>query len=1088
MRMNIEYQQSMDGIRNALGDIANLELDEIEGLTDEFILDNLKLIEEASYGNVDAIDNLIKAIAIDFAKTLEDSKDNITSWEQQLIDSINEVNFNEIRIGTSINDQPFYEAIQHMIETGAIASDEINAMLARIGYAPIVDYQTVTATHYTHDEGSATGTIAYINPETGEEVTAEIEHNDSYNNISGKTDIKVPIIKGTNGNTPTFATAQNMSSALSSSVFTGGTGQNVTQTNRNAGAKNRPSSSGSSSKKSKTADTTRYHEINSKLEQTSHYLDMVNTAEDRAYGQTKLDLIDEKIKLLEREAEQYKELYDEAKRYYDADRERLESQYGAAFNLDSSIANYDEWYKQFVDRYNAGGMDDDAWSAFEDAISKYEDSLKHLNDAEKKYQDDLNKIYDEKLEKIEYRVKTLNKLLDQSIDYLDYLIKQLDKDMYDTAEVVALLGEKTGDILAQIANYQEGIEDILANHGLESDLIQQFLQGNLSVGEVLEKLGDLTEEEVSTLQDYTSQLLKLNETMIELREEAYEKIGESIDEFNEKIELQIDVVNDLEGVMKHYQNIIDIVGKDTLGISDEMLRQLNNLSITSAEAALRISTNELERNRQILEDLYAEYQRLVEAGLDEDAALLKQQIEAQEDRVRQLSESWASAFEDALKAASDAFSYNVKLATDAFDKAVAGSMGNLANLQDMYDKQKTLDDLYLDDYERIYELNKLNRDVTNAIDNTDNIAGKERLLALQQEINDALANGNELSEYDVEFMQKRLELEMAQIALEEAQNAKNMVRMTRDNEGNWSYVYTADATASEKAKQDYEDKLYELEKLNQTHIKETQDLMLNLLAQYRDEIANLNVTDEERAQMLQDYWEHLQEEYGMMLDKALADGAWITRTYDVYDHELIDGWDETLLHATTGFDTLEEYMENFMAASGDMIAGTIDAYTQWGIDYEQIFRDAGTNVDDFADKVDEDMDKVREAMVGGEGDEGYGGAVGAAAEMADKLKEEFEEILENLRNWFSGQGGYSSQMDSVIKKNEEVYKSINELINQYARLSNVNVSYPALQGGGGSSSPTAGGGTGGGNDNNTVGNPRDNTTKNPTAPIYTYST
>lgn len=68
----------MDGVRSALGEIANLELDEIDGITDDFILEHLSLIEEASYGNVDAIDDLIKAIAVDFAKTLEDSKDNIS--------------------------------------------------------------------------------------------------------------------------------------------------------------------------------------------------------------------------------------------------------------------------------------------------------------------------------------------------------------------------------------------------------------------------------------------------------------------------------------------------------------------------------------------------------------------------------------------------------------------------------------------------------------------------------------------------------------------------------------------------------------------------------------------------------------------------------------------------------------------------------------------------------------------------------------------------------------------------------------------------------------------------------------------------
>jgi hypothetical protein len=33
---------------------------------------------------------------------------------------------------------------------------------------------------------------------------------------------------------------------------------------------------------------------------------------------------------------------------------------------------------------------------------------------------------------------------------------------------------------------------------------------------------------------------------------------------------------------------------------------------------------------------------------------------------------------------------------------------------------------------------------------------------------------------------------LAEIALEEAQNAKATVRLQRDNEGNYGYVYTAD--------------------------------------------------------------------------------------------------------------------------------------------------------------------------------------------------------------------------------------------------------------------------------------------------------
>jgi hypothetical protein len=369
---------------------------------------------------------------------------------------------------------------------------------------------------------------------------------------------------------------------------------------------------------------------------------MLNTAESRAYGPDKLNLMDEKIKLLEREAELYKELYNEAKDYYAADRARLANEFGAQFNEDGSIANYDAWFGAYIAKYNAGQMSDEQMQKLEDYIKKYEDSLKHLNDAEKKYQDDLNKIYDQKLEKIEYKLKTLNKLIDQANNYLDYMIKQLDKSMYDTADVVALLGEKMSNVLQQAANEQDAIAGILSNHGLSNDEIQKFINGQADIGEILEKIGTLTQEEVNNLQEHQSALLKYNETLIQLREDAYAKLGESIEEFNEKIERQIDLIRDLDGVMNHYKNIIDIIGKDTLGISDEMLKQLDELSITAAKSALEISTNQLEQNKARLEEMYAEERRLREQGLDEDADLMRKEIEAQEDRVRQLTEAWAS--------------------------------------------------------------------------------------------------------------------------------------------------------------------------------------------------------------------------------------------------------------------------------------------------------------------------------------------------------------------------------------------------------------------------------------------------------------
>jgi hypothetical protein len=56
-----------------------------------------------------------------------------------------------------------------------------------------------------------------------------------------------------------------------------------------------------------------------------------------------------------------------------------------------------------------------------------------------------------------------------------------------------------------------------------------------------------------------------------------------------------------------------------------------------------------------------------------------------------------------------------------------------------------------------------------------------------------------MTQYEVDELRAKYELRLAEIALEEAQNAKSQVRMARDSEGNWSYVYTADQGAIDQA-------------------------------------------------------------------------------------------------------------------------------------------------------------------------------------------------------------------------------------------------------------------------------------------------
>ena len=68
---------------------------------------------------------------------------------------------------------------------------------------------------------------------------------------------------------------------------------------------------------------------------------------------------------------------------------------------------------------------------------------------------------------------------------------------------------------------------------------------------------------------------------------------------------------------------------------------------------------------------------------------------------------------------------------------------------------------------------------------------KQRLAALQEEIK-AKSADRALTEYDIQMMNLEYELLQRQMALEEAKNAKDTVRLTRDSSGNYVYQYTAD--------------------------------------------------------------------------------------------------------------------------------------------------------------------------------------------------------------------------------------------------------------------------------------------------------
>jgi hypothetical protein len=140
---------------------------------------------------------------------------------------------------------------------------------------------------------------------------------------------------------------------------------------------------------------------------------------------------------------------------------------------------------------------------------------------------------------------------------------------------------------------------------------------------------------------------------------------------------------------------------------------------------------------------------------------------------------------------------NMAKIQDTLEKSLTKGMG-FEHLMDSFDKLNTRQEEFLTKTNQIYETNKLMRTASKALDETDNKAAKLKLKNFIDETK-SLQENTKLSEYELEIQKAKYDLLLAEIALEEAQNAKSTVRLSRDNEGNFGYVYTADQDKIDEA-------------------------------------------------------------------------------------------------------------------------------------------------------------------------------------------------------------------------------------------------------------------------------------------------
>lgn len=1098
------WSKTMDSVKTDLADL----LDVADGsmLSDEFAeatLDSEDL-KKALNGDVEAIDRLKAAAADDIIASIKANIEGANDIAQFQKDwDYLKANMEE-SLNPTVNQSDLITAFNDMIEKGNMTKDQIEAALSGLHvsanvhteYVPqrITVPTTITEEHmepmgsqpYEVIDDAIKGTTKTVNLPMYRKYTT------TYDGQPVEVDGYVPkyTIEGTEGKggiTQGFAPAPSVTPSHSSTTSGKNSGSG------GGGGSSKSQEHNSEKHKNPTDEKERYHVIKNQLEDLTSQYDRISKAKDKAFGSARLANLNKEIDAQKKLTQANKQYLDEIEGYLAQDKGTMAS-YGAVFDNNGTILNYDELVKQQVDAYNravdtfnAAYTDDegakaafeaaqDVYDKFQDALSQYEETQDLFNEQTQTYIDSLNAERELLLERTQLQVELKVNVEEDVLNFLQYALDNIENKAYDCAEAFGYLNDMTAAYLGTAKAYEEGLRSLFANQGLSDADFDNFVNGNSATFSTISQMlsngesAGFQSEDVETIRDYVKELISANENLQEVRQTVHDQILTVWDEWNEKLDDGISKLEHLQAIQESYVNIIDIVGQKNLGVSNAFMRSLSQQGIDQANDKLVAEKARYDALKKARDDAYATFEEQKNKGIlsEEEIKMWEDSLHQMDEDVRSASEDFQSAWEDALTSINEAFEAEVDRIIEAYDDAAAGLMGSMSQLQEAFDRKSDLADQYLDDYEKIYQFSKLNRDIENSIDSTSNVKAKKELLELQSKINAYEEAGTEISEYQMQQLQQEYELKKAQIELEEASDAKSQVKMQRDSEGNYSYVYTANSDDVAKAEQNYEDKLHAMQQSNAEYINDLQSNMIQMEQDYQDKVKEImtdtSLTAEERMAQLNELNDYYDEKMKFYISEAqlweqnsqtLYEKDWMnyaTMTgYKISEEDKwLDHWNETQLALLTGFDTLEDYQTNHNMNVANLLLASGEAFSTWQTNIEEAMNNAGTSLGTFEEDATDAMKTVAE-----ESEKTKDQIKNDSKDMVDAVND----VVAAVANW---ETQYSKIVQGMLDRNTALAESFRKLIAEWSKFEAAENAHNSSSGNDNSSGSGSGSSTGSG--------------------------
>lgn len=565
----------------------------------------------------------------------------------------------------------------------------------------------------------------------------------------------------------------------------------------------------------------KYHDINLELKELETNLSRVEKAQEKLVRQDLMDNLNKQLGILNQQADAQERKLAIAKQDMALQQSQLAS-LGVTFGADGAISNY----ASVLESAKHSG-DSQKYSTLKTLISNY-DTL--YSETIPGIIDDIQEIADKK---IEIQISKFKMNAEIALD-----LRQAKQDWAEFLENMTEDIDKRFDVKIQTqykkANAYISSGELQANTDTLNTIIREA--NIIKNGGTSSIYGKNLKQAEEDLKDYQSKVEEGLTTMKESLEEARQIAVDAAEAVNSAMNDYGDQLERINNLYEHHKKVIE------LAYGEKAYSKLSK-SYAAQEKSNQQQLSFWSKQADYWEEQIAHTKKGTDAW--------KQAVESWQNAVDKMNTS----IEDTLQSMLDNYSNTVKQAFQEVEDELTNGLG-IDYLKDQMDLKSATSDLYLDDINSEYEKQKLQRKYQDAIYDADSVAAQQKISKAMQEQMDMLEKKDKLSQYDIDRANKKYELTLKQIALEEAQNNKTTMRLRRDANGNYSYQYVANQEQVSKAQQELADTQNDLYNFDKDAYQKNLDDLVQMWKDYRDKEEEIrqdsSLSEEKRKELLLD--------------------------------------------------------------------------------------------------------------------------------------------------------------------------------------------------------------------------------------------